>query len=571
MENAIESYIQSKGWESKFKNGEYCLSDCPLNGCGPGHFYINQDQEVFYCQKCGEKGRFLNLKKRLGDIPEIMSPRDYSKKKAWKTIDMEEIEKYQRELLGNIAVLGYMQDQRGFTLETIQKFKLGFDNGNITIPYFRDRDCLNVKFRPIHPKEDANKYFREDGCQSILFNLDNALKCDDRIIITEGEFDAMSYDQMGFPNVVSVPVGAKTFEGEWLDDLEKFSQVYLSYDMDPDGREGIEKAVDRIGRYRCLNILLPLKDANDCLKAGFTDQEMLKCIGEARPFDMPNIKSVESYREQLIDLHSDKINPSIRTGWEELDGLLGGGLRPGELTIVTGETSSGKTTWTANLNFKLSKRGYPVLAASFEMKPLMVIRKMVQMEAQTPFRDISKNVLESTLSEIEGRSIWFIDHYGSMDLEKLKDSIYYARRRHGVEVAVIDHLHFFLKYSADQERQAIDAAIRDMKTWAMELNIHILLIVHPKKLDDDNKVVRLNDLKGSSGLKQITDNVISIWRDMKAEQDSNESEVVIFLLKCRDDSGRTGKTVLTFDRRSQGYKTGFKDSQHNGKASASGD
>ena len=57
------------------------------------------------------------------------------------------------------------------------------------------------------------------------------------------------------------------------------------------------------------------------------------------------------------------------TGWTEFDNLLGG-LRPNELTILTGETGSGKTTWAVNLGYRLSKDNHPVLIASFEMKPV---------------------------------------------------------------------------------------------------------------------------------------------------------------------------------------------------------
>jgi replicative DNA helicase len=63
-------------------------------------------------------------------------------------------------------------------------------------------------------------------------------------------------------------------------------------------------------------------------------------------------------------------------------------------------------------------------------------------------------------------------------------------------------------------------------------------------------------LKGSSGLKQIPDNVISIWRDMKnQDQDSIENEILVYVLKCRDDSGNTGEVILNFNKRSQSYKT----------------
>ena len=134
-----------------------------------------------------------------------------------------------------------------------------------------------------------------------------------------------------------------------------------------------------------------------------------------------------------------------------------------------------------------------------------------------PFRDLSRQDLEEALTLISRLPVYFIDVYGAIGISELKNAIYYAKRRHGIKFIILDHLHFFLKYSGDHERQAIDQALRDIKSWAMDLDIHIVFIVHPTKLTYDNKVVHLNDLKGSSGLKQIPDNVLSIWRPRDPE------------------------------------------------------
>lgn len=155
------------------------------------------------------------------------------------------------------------------------------------------------------------------------------------------------------------------------------------------------------------------------------------------------------------------------------------------------------------------------------------------------------------LVSLSSLPLYFVDVYGEIGLQELKDAVFYTKRRYGVQFVVLDHLHFFLRYSGDHERQAIDQALRDIKSWAMELDIHVVLIVHPTKLTYDNKVVHLNDLKGSSGLKQIPDNVLSIWRP-RGESDST-NEIILYLLKVRDDAGDEGKVILTFDKRSQSY------------------
>ena len=378
--NQIESYLTSKDWGFKFKNGEYCLDLCPLCQTGPGHFYINQGKEIFYCHKCNKRGHILSLKKRLGDLPAVAHISEFSKRKIpGKIIDPSVIEKYHKSLLENPAALAYLTQERTFSLDTIKKFRLGFNNGAITIPHLKDGDCLNIKSRVIK-ENGGQKYFREEGCASILFNQDST---DSKgwAVLTEGEFDAIAFHQMGVLNAVAVTGGADCFLDEWIDPLEHLQQIFISYDMDEAGRKGAEKVADKLGRYRCLNVLLPLKDANDCLRAGYTKGEIDYIIAQAKPFESKLIKSPESYFDQIRELHSGKSQSrGVKTGWNGFDSKFGG-LRPNEVSVVTGETGSGKTTMCANLGYKLAGMNHPVLIASFEMKPVPILRKMVQMEA----------------------------------------------------------------------------------------------------------------------------------------------------------------------------------------------
>ena len=224
------------------------------------------------------------------------------------------------------------------------------------------------------------------------------------------------------------------------------------------------------------------------------------------------IKMPSEFSDEIHNSLEGSSKAVIRTGLKGLDDLMGG-LRPYELTEVTGETASGKTTFTAaNLPYRLSQQGHPVLIASFEMKPAAIIKKMVQMTKGRPFNELTRGEIQDGLDFVSELPLFFIDVYGELGLRDLKACLYHARKQNGIEIAVLDHLHYFLKYNADHEREAIDSALRNIKSWAMDLGIHIFLIVHPTKLTYDNQVVELNHLKGSSGLKQIPDNVLSIWR-----------------------------------------------------------
>jgi hypothetical protein len=99
------------------------------------------------------------------------------------------------------------------------------------------------------------------GAPSILFGKQAIPPGMTRITITEGEIDAMSMMQFGFP-AVSVPNGAgsmKWIDEEW-DWLQQFERINLVFDSDRAGQAKLEEVVRRLGIERCVMVDLPLKD-----------------------------------------------------------------------------------------------------------------------------------------------------------------------------------------------------------------------------------------------------------------------------------------------------------------------
>jgi len=62
---AIE-YIQSKGIDYKIQSRQI-ITNCLFCGDTKGHLYIDQQDGVFFCQKCNERGNLITLKKHFGD------------------------------------------------------------------------------------------------------------------------------------------------------------------------------------------------------------------------------------------------------------------------------------------------------------------------------------------------------------------------------------------------------------------------------------------------------------------------------------------------------------------------
>jgi twinkle protein len=544
MEGEIISYFKQKGWEFKLQSSEYILKICPFCQDSRNHFYISKSTSQFKCHKCGESGNLLSLKKRLGDLPE----RGYIPKPT-KAIDLEKVELRHRALLQNEEALSYLRAKRGFSVETIKQFRLGCEGDWITIPYLLGGEL--TKYRRFRGK--GEKFKRDAGLDSDLFIIPNP-GGNEAVIVTEGEFDAISLTQLGFSNVVSVSTGANAFKPEWIDFFEPFRKVFIAFDNDSTGERGAEKLAERLGRYRCYRVRLPQKDANQCLVAGYTKEEITRFFKEAEEYRPKNLKSPGDYSDQLLKLWQRDQTKTVSTGWTNFDRLLGG-LRPGELTVVTGETGQGKSTWVCNLAFNRIRNGDLVWIGSFETKPPPLLAKFISMHLERSFYRLSEAEFTQALYFLVNLPLRFLDHWGTVGIQSLKDSLYYCHRRYEMRLAIIDHLHAFIKYSGDAERQAIDQAVTEIKSWAMDLEIPIFLVVHPKNIQGGargNPVIEATDLKGSSGIRQWSDNVVSIWRDQKREQEG-EHLVIVKLIKARDDTAREGNCVLRFDPDSQRY------------------
>ena len=71
------------------------------------------------------------------------------------------------------------------------------------------------------------------------------------VVLTEGEFDAMSVRQATGAYAVSLPNGCRSLPVEVLPLLERFSRLYLWLDDDGPGREGAERMAQKLGLGRC--------------------------------------------------------------------------------------------------------------------------------------------------------------------------------------------------------------------------------------------------------------------------------------------------------------------------------
>lgn len=177
-------------------------------------------------------------------------------------------------LLASSAHLKTMREKRGLTLETVEKFGIGFHEGRFTIPV-RDATgrLVNVRrYKPnaTEPKDKMMSWSRGTGTRRLF--LPDVLEHHDEVILVEGEMDAIIGQQYGLPTL-SHTAGATAWDSRWNLDFEG-KVVFVCYDCDDTGRRGARKVEGQLQRYakRVHVIALPMKEKGADLTNYFVDQ-----------------------------------------------------------------------------------------------------------------------------------------------------------------------------------------------------------------------------------------------------------------------------------------------------------
>lgn len=172
-----------------------------------------------------------------------------------------------------------------------------------------------------------------------------------------------------------------------------------------------------------------------------------------------------------------------------------GGLRGGDLMVITGKTKHGKTTLAQNIALNFNKIAIPVLFFSYEVKIDNIYAKFKQMG----FSD--DGVILAPKKIISGNMRWII--------EKAKE----AKEKYYAKALIIDHVEYLSpadNSSEDQLRVRLKDICRELKMLANSEDLIIILLAHVKKMG--TKQFDNEDIAESSGIPQQADYILSVER-----------------------------------------------------------
>ena len=369
------------------------------------------------------------------------------------------------------------------------------------------------------------------------------------IVLTEGEYDAMAVFQATGVPAVSLPNGCQSLPVEILPLLERFEKIYLWMDNDVPGREGAEKFAKKLGPSRCVLVgdHNSPKDANDALRQGL---DLRKMIENAKP--IPH-KEILTFHELRQEIRNELQNPHQVVGKQlrtlpALNRVIKG-HRPGELTVLTGSTGSGKTTLLSQMSIDLCQSNTNTLWGSFEIKNTRLIKKMLTQLVGYELDGLPQEHFDAAAERFENLPLYFMRFYGSTEVDQVLDAMEYAVYAYDVEHVILDNLQFMLSGQGNTRSnfgkfEAQENALEKFRKFATANNVHITLVIHPRKEDDDT-LLNMSSIFGAAKATQEADNVLILQR-MKEEK-------FLDIKKNRFD-GSLGRVNLFFDQESNMYK-----------------
>lgn len=220
----------------------------------------------------------------------------------------------------------------------------------------------------------------------------------------------------------------------------------------------------------------------------------------------------------LKDIAKVNINDieHFKTGFTELDKSIKG-LFMGELTIVSGSNSSGKSSWLNTLILNAIEQKYKCALWSGELRP-DVLKTWIQMVAAG----------KDFLRQANNGQYWYVPNEISQKIDTWTDGKFYLYNNDysnkweqifndmkellsvGVRIFILDNL-FSLDidiFNGDNNNKQKEL-IKQICDFVKKEKVHIILVAHPRKT---TSFIRKNDISGTGNITDAADNIFIVHR-----------------------------------------------------------
>jgi len=317
-----------------------------------------------------------------------------------------------------------------------------------------------------------------------------------------------------------------------------------------------------------------LKEKENIKKIAFEITEKLTEISDFG-FQKEDNESFKMVIKEYLDtikeiIEKEEEKQFIKTGFLILDKYIR--FEKGDLIIIAGRPSMGKTMFTINLIKNNCECSLNVGFMSLEMTKTNIMDRVIKLLGGKSRREIifqkkqhnykKFNEYQEINKSIYDNLSWnlFIEDSGGIKLSDLIFKMRKWRKYNNIDIVYIDYLSYILPDRREQTRNAeIETITRTLKALAKELNIPIVLLSQLNRCVEHRTDKRpiLSDLRESGAIEQDADKVLMLFRPLyylDKEKDFENYERLKNILYCyirKNRQGKTGEVKLYIDLKNQ--------------------
>lgn len=445
---------------------------------------------------------------------------------------------------------------RGLSDETVRRFGLVVENGYAVLPVFVDGVCRSVCRRAIDPAVEP-RYQNSRGAMQLWNSAAMERAAGKALFVTEGIFDALSLEELGFP-AVALCGAANT--GKLVQKIDEYvpvawpERVILAGDADAAGQGMNEKLREQLTArgIACAVLALPdgCKDVNEALVQN-RDALQAACEAAIAPQTVQEQLTLED--EFLAYLGRRGGAAVMSTGIAGLDKALDGGLHAG-LTVLGAVSSMGKTSLMLQMADTLAAAGRNVLFITIEMSRMELIAK----SAVRGTKERARPLLDGKLPEEKVRGL--ISAYrqktgGRVELWEpdapltpafLDEKVSAFCAQHESPVLFLDYLQLVAPARAGMtEKQTADAAVAMLKQLARRYDMPVMAAssLNREAYRPGSAEPGLSAFKESGSVEYSADLLLVLKYRTDADRENKTAPRHLALTILKNRFGATGESI----------------------------
>jgi replicative DNA helicase len=285
---------------------------------------------------------------------------------------------------------------------------------------------------------------------------------------------------------------------------------------------------------------------------------LVSSLAERRARTEPRMLSDLLYEfVNAANKRSEGLDNAISTGLPQFDRMLNGGVRRGQLIIIAGRPSMGKTAFATDIGLNMAASA-SVLMASMEMSGQEIAGRAIanrgQIHLSSVMGKIDQDDAEAWASVTTGckridELRFGVDETAAMSLLEIRLKAKAWKRKHGLDVLVVDYIGLMTGGDGEKRYEQIGSYSRGLKALAKELDVAVIALsqLNRKSEDRGDRKPILSDLRESGDIEQDADVVAFVHRPEMHDPNNTQLKgyAEVLIRKCRN--GPLGDLPLKFD------------------------